>query len=246
MDLEDFQKTGREYMIKESRKEKTPTTWSHILANEKFGTVITNHMGGFTYAGNSRLNRITSWANTPNNDIPSEVIYLKDLDYGEIWTLNDNVMPDEEDYYITFGFGYAKTYHASFGMIQETEIFVPKEDNAKISILRLKNVMDQTRKLKLIYYLKPVLGEDETKTNGYLDLDFDQDNNMVFVKNRYGEHLSKMVYVASSEKITSYTGSDKSFIGNGNLSKPDGIYQTRLSMENAMRRGFLYCDRIGN
>ena len=54
-------------------------------------------------------------------------------------------------------FGYAKYYHASLGIIQEPEVFVPKEDSIKLNIIRLKNTTSEKRKLKLIYYIKPVL-----------------------------------------------------------------------------------------
>lgn len=165
MDLVDFQKIGREYIIKQNKETKLPVIWSNVIANENFGTVITSNMGGFTYGGNSRLNRITAWANTPANDIPSEIIYVKDLDFGNTWSLNSNIMPDDEDYYMIFGFGYAKMYHASLGLIQEADIFIPHDKNMKINIIRLKNTLSDSRKLKILYYLKPVLGEDETKTS---------------------------------------------------------------------------------
>lgn len=213
MDLVDLQKIGKEYWIKSNKKVKPPKVWSNILANENFGTVVTNNMGGFTYSKNSRLNRITAWANTPSFDIPSEIIYLRDLKYPKnIWTLNSNVTPDDKDYYMVYGFGYARGYHASLGLIQENEIFVPQNENIKINIVRLKNTMEEKRKLKLIYYIKPVLGEDETKTSGYIDLNFDKEKNVIFAKNIYGEGLSKKVYLSSSEKITSYTGNNLSFI----------------------------------
>lgn len=234
MDLADFQTIGKEYVIKTNKNERLPVPWSNVLANEKFGTVITNNMGGFTYSKNSRLNRLSSWANKPLEDMPSEIIYLKDLDYGNIWTLNSNVMEDNEDYYTYFGFGYVKNYHASLGIIQETETFVPKTEALKVNIIRLKNTLSEKRKLKAVYYIKPVLGEDETKTNGYIDLNFDEYKNVLFAKNIYGEGISKNVYVSSSERIISYTGNNLSFIGKGNLNNPDGIYKNELSMENSL------------
>lgn len=225
---------GKEYIVKLNKIEKLPTTWSNVLANEKFGTVVTNNLGGFTYSKNSRLNRITSWINMPCVDIPSEIVYLKDLDYGDVWTLNANVMPDDEDYYMFFGLGYVKEYHSSLGLIQETEVFVPKDDSMKINIISIRNTTDKKRRLKLIYYMKPVLGEDETKTNGYINLEFDKDRNVLFAKNIYGETLSKNVYVSCSENIKSYTGNNLSFVGNGNLNAPEGVYKTALSNENAL------------
>ena len=227
-----FSEDGREYIIKLNKKDNIPAPWSNVLANENFGTIVTSNMGGYTWKKNSRLNRITSWANTPTNDIPSEIIYLKDIDYAKTWSLNLSPMPDEEDYYVYYGFGYAKYYHASLGIIQETEIFVPNKDSIKINIVRLKNTTSEKRKLKLVYYIKPVLGEDETKTDGYIDLKFEE--NILYAKNIYGEGLSKLVYVSSSEKIISYTGNNLSFVGNGDLSNPEELEKVELSKENSL------------
>lgn len=241
-----FSDDGKEYIIRQNKELKLPTTWSNVLANKNFGTIVTNNMGGFTYSKNSRLNRISGWANTPGNDIPSEIIYLRDLDKGNVWTLNANVIPDKEYYYMIYGFGYVKGFHASIGLIQETEIFVPVSDNVKINIIRLKNTLSEKRKIKLVYYIKPVLGEDETKTTGNINLEFDKDKNVLFAKNIYGETLSKNVFISCSEEIKSYTGNKLSFTGSGNLGNPDSIYQVNLSMENAIRSTILYCCRNGN
>lgn len=208
-----FSEDGKEYIMRLSKDLKLPATWSNVLANENFGTVITSNLGEFTYSKNSRLGRITAWEGDPTDHIPSEIIYIKDLDFGNSWTMNPNVMPDNEDYYLTYGFGYARAYHASLGLIQEMDIFVPRNDRAKVNIIRLKNTLSEKRKVKLIYYIKPVLGEEETKTSGYIDLKLDKDKNILHAKNLYGEGIIKNVYVASSEKITSYTGNKLEFVG---------------------------------
>lgn len=229
-----FSSDGKEYIIRQNRDVFPPVPWSNILANKKFGSVVTNNMGGFTYNENSRLNRITAWANNPGEDVPSEIIYLRDLDFGDAWTLNANVMPDSEDYYTIFGFGYAKSYHASLGIIQESETFVPNEDSIKINIIRLKNTLSEKRRLKLFYYVKPVLGEDETKTSGYIDLSFLPESNLVTCRNIYGEDLSKTVYISSSQRIKSFTGNNLSFMGMGDYKKPDSIFKTELDRGNSL------------
>ncbi len=152
-----FSEDGKEYIIKMNKEHIPPVPWSNVLANRNFGTVVTSNMGGYTWSKNSRLNRISSWANTPANDIPSEIIYLKDIDYQKSWSLNFLKIADDNDYYVYYGFGYAKFYHASLGIIQETEVFVPVEDNIKLNIIRLKNTTSEKRHLKLVYYIKPVL-----------------------------------------------------------------------------------------
>jgi len=128
-----------------------------ILANETFGTLVTQNLGGFSWSQNSRLNRLTAWANTPLLDIPSEIIYLKDTKTGESWSLSENINRKNQDYYITYGFGYVKEKTLSNNLLQELEIFVPRKDNVKVNILKMKNTLSSRRKIKLIYYLKPVL-----------------------------------------------------------------------------------------
>lgn len=107
-----FSKDGKEYHICVSKNERTPTVWSHVLANEKFGSILTESMGGYTYYKNSRLNRLTAWNNNGVTDVPSEVIYFLEEDSKAKWSLGLNPMPDDHKYYITYGFGYAKYTHA--------------------------------------------------------------------------------------------------------------------------------------
>ena len=133
---------------------------------------------------------------------------------------------------MTYGFGYTKFYHASYGIIQETEVFVPEEDKVKVNILRLKNVTAEKRNLKILYYIKPVIGEDETKTEGYIKLSLK--DNVLVAENIYGEGLIKKVYVTSSEEISSYTGNKKSFIGNKDLKNPLALDKEKLSFENGL------------
>ena len=227
-----FTEDGREYVIRINKSSNVPAPWSNVLANKNFGTVVTSNMGGFTWDKNSRLNRISAWINRPENDVPSEIIYLKDMDYGKSWSVNASPAPDGEDYYIIHGLGYSKYYHASLGLIQEAEVYVPVEDRIKVNILRLKNVMPEKRRLKLVYYVKPVLGEDETKTDGYIDLSFK--DNTICAKTIYGEGLSDIVYLTASEAISSYTGNKKEFVGSRDLSSPEGLDKVELSNENSL------------
>ena len=218
-----FSQDGKEYLIKVNKNENTPMPWSHIMANENFGTLVTDSMAGYTWYKNSRLNRITAWSNNPILDIPSEVIYLKDDETKKAWSFGLNPMPDNNDYYIKYGFGYAKYSHESLGIKQEAEIFVPKEDSAKIQIIKLKNETPRRRKLKLVYYIKPVIGEDELKTNGFINFEFDRNSNSIIAKNIVNSEFKNLVFVSSSEKIKSYTGLKKEFLGNGGLNNPSGL-----------------------
>ena len=63
-----------------------PAPWTNVLANPGFGCLVTEAGLGYTWAGNSQMNRLTPWSNDPVSDPPSEVIYLRDEETGEVWT----------------------------------------------------------------------------------------------------------------------------------------------------------------
>lgn len=230
-----FSEDGKEYLIKINKNRKLPTVWSHIMANKKFGTLVTENMGGYTWYKNSRLNRVTSWQNQANYDIPSEVIYIKDVESKKTWSLGLNPKPDEKDYNIIYGFGYTKYIHNSNGIEQELEVFVPKEDSIKVQILKLKNLTLNKKKIKLIYYAKLVLGEDELRANGNIDITYDKNNNIIYAQNLYNtEFKDDIIYVSNSEKIKSYTGNKDFFIGSGGLDNPEGLQKVNLNNENSL------------
>ena len=257
-----FSQDGTEYLIRVNKDEKLPTVWSNIMANEKFGTVVTEGLGGYTWYKNSRLNRLTAWNNNQVTDVPSEIIYLEDLESKKMWTVSVNPCPDNNDYYITYGFGYSKYMHTSNGIYQELNVFVPKgdglvlscpvsnqkggsvladqkystkEESVKVQIIHLENKLARKKELKLVYYIKPVLDEDEIKSNGYIELDYDANMNLITLENKTKELANRTImYIACSEKILSYTGSKKSFIGKGTIKNPEGIRKLELDKENSL------------
>ena len=132
--------------------------------------------------------RLTAWNNNQVTDVPSEIIYLEDLENKKVWSIGINPTPDNNDYYITYGFGYSKYMHTSSNIYQELTVFVPREESCKIQILHFENKLAKKKELKLVYYIKPVLDEDEIKSDGYLDLKYNESNNLITVKNELTEN----------------------------------------------------------
>ena len=217
-----FTEDGLEYKMKISNENKLPTAWSNILANPNFGTVVTQNLGGFTWSENSRLNRLSAWNNSSNIDIPSEIIYMKNKETGRVWSLSQNISHEPQEYHAKYGFGYVTIKTAKDQIIQKMETFVALEDKAKINILNLKNTSDKTKNLKLLYYIKPVLGEDEKQTNGYINVETKA--NCITAQNLYTDNFKGAItFVGSSEKIVSFTGSKEEFIGKRRYNKTRSI-----------------------
>ena len=230
-----FSSDGTEYLIRVNKDERLPTVWSNIMANDNFGTVVTEGLGGYTWYKNSRLNRITAWNNNQVTDVPSEVIYLEDMDSKKVWSVSVSPTPDNNDYYITYGFGYSKYGHTSNGVFQNLKIFIPQNENCKVQILHLENKMAKKKNLKIVYYIKPVLDEDEIKSNGYIELKCNSSTNVITLQNQSKEIKDRMItYITCSEKIASYTGSKMAFIGRGTIKNPEGIKKLELDRANTL------------
>ena len=234
-----FSSDGKEYIININKNKKLPVAWSNILANEKFGTLVTESMGGYSWYKNSRLNRITAWNNDPISDIPSEQIYIYDTENKKYWTASLGTIEDDNEYYIKFGLGYAKYMHYCNAVEQSVDIFVPKNDPTKINLITLKNLLPQKRKLKITFYLKLALDEDELKSCNYLNLEFDKSKNCVFAKNLINNQFVYETFISSSEKICSFTGCKKCFFGTGGILKPDWITTNDSEFENECNDGIV-------
>ena len=56
----------------------TPAPWVNVIANPRFGFLVSESGAGYTWAVNSRENRLTPWSNDPVSDPPGEALYLRD------------------------------------------------------------------------------------------------------------------------------------------------------------------------
>lgn len=228
-----FSIDGKEYHFFVNQENKLPSNWSNVLTNKMFGTITTENMQDITWNKNSRLNRITAWNNDTVLNIPSQIIYVRNEYNDKIWTLNSGVLPNKNYYYITYGFGYSKYKNVTDGILQETDIFVPNNSSCYINKIRFKNTSTENKKLKILVYLKTVLGEDENFTKG--NIYFERKNNIIYMKNLFGTaEFKKIAYVSSNSDIKSFTKNKNNFFGNGNLRLPDGLFLDNLDNKNGI------------
>ena len=202
-----FSNDGKEYKIKIKKNERTPMPWSHIMANDKFGTLITTNGGGYTWHGNSRENKLTAWSNDMIGDVASEIIYIKTKE--GVYTATPIAIGDRE-YAITYGFGYA-VYETEYEEIkQKLTTFIPKDGCEKINVLKLKNNSEELKEIKLYYYINPVLGVSREYTKKHI---FSKKNgNRIELYNKYRENYDEFVtYISTNEAINSYTTEKENF-----------------------------------
>ncbi|MEG1547208.1 MAG: glucoamylase family protein [Clostridia bacterium] len=146
-----------EYVIS-LRDDVTPLPWCNILANDQFGTLVTESGGGYTWKGNSRLNKLTMWHNDPVRDPKGEMVLLTDTDNGVSWTVTPGA-PRDAECTVTHGYGYTVYSSTSEELLCELTVFVDVQAAVKYSLLRMRNPMTRTRNINVLYCVDWVLGE---------------------------------------------------------------------------------------
>lgn len=226
-----FSKDGSEYVIQLDEDCVTPAPWSNVVANENFGFIVTESGSGYVWAENSREYKITPWSNDPVIDPPGEVIYLRDDEHGDIWSVTPQPVRGREPYTIRHGFGYSIFEHISHGIKQEMTVFVPSDERIKISRLKLKNLSGKTRKVSAVYYIRPVLGVSDQITASFITTEIDENSKVMLLKNTYSDDFpGRIVSVDCSMIDRSVTGDRVEFIGSSkSLKEPAALRREGLS-----------------
>jgi len=215
---------GKEYAIYLEKDQNTPAPWVNVLGNEKsFGTMVTESGSSYTWASNSRENRITPWFNDPTSDPSGELFYLYDRDSKEYWSPTPNSARDDYPYLIRHGQGYTTFEHNSFEIGQELTLFVSMKDEVKFMRLKLKNHSTSKRSLSVFYYLEWVLGFHRSKTGPHIVTE--KDEAIFLARNRFlPDFGNRISFACANRPVTSFTCDRGSFLGrNGNYKRPQGI-----------------------
>ena len=189
-----FSEDGNEYHIIVNKHKKTPVVWCNIMANDKFGTLTTEALGGYTWYYNCKTNRLTEFSNDALLDKPSELIILKEND--EYFSISPNILADEGNYHITYGFGYSCFNHIYKDIEEELTIFVPVNDSLKISRLSLKNTSLKKKKITIYYSADLILGERKDR---FVNFQFKENYNLLLIKNNINPNY--YAYITSNEPI---------------------------------------------
>lgn len=217
-----FRDGGREYVIKLSTGQYTPAPWVNVIANEGFGFLVTESGGGYTWAENSRENKLTPWYNDPVTDRQGEILYVRDMDAGDCWSLTPMPAGSGEQYTVRHGFGYSVFENTARGMQQSLTMFAALEERVRIYLIRMKNLSGPARRLSLTLFAIPVLGVDERHTAPFIVTDADEGGGVLFAENTYNDEFrGRVFFMGASEKKCTWTGDRTGFTGvNGSLAWP--------------------------
>ena len=226
-----FASDGRSYQIKTSSEHVTPAPWVNVLANPYFGTVVSESGSAYSWCENAHEFRLTPWSNDSVSDSSGEAFYLRDEDTGEFWSPTPLPVGAGSPYTTQHGFGYSKFFHENAEISTELASFVAIDAPVKMTVIKLRNHSQRSRRISITGYCEWVLGESRPKSLMHVSTELDSDTEAIFARNRYHpEFGARIAFFHSSEKVKTVTGDRTEFLGrNGHLSSPEALYRTNLS-----------------
>src|SRR6266496_3199931 len=232
-----FTEDGKEFVIYLGPSTHTPLPWINVMANPKFGTLISESGAEFVWGRNSQNDRLTPWFNDPICDPPGTAIYIRDEEIGVVWSPTPKPIREKDAYRARHGQGYTTFEHNSHAIEQWLLTFVPVNDASgqpvRLQRLRLRNDSSRRRKLTVTAYATLVLGPDPEETGMHIVTKWDLQSQSLFARNAYNpEFCDCLTFATSDPTPTSFTADRAGFIGrNHSLRDPAAMGHERLTGE---------------
>jgi cellobiose phosphorylase len=226
-----FTHDGREYVITLDPDQMTPAPWVNVIANQDFGTVISESGSAYTWAENAHEFRLTPWHNDPVTDTSGEAFFLRDEETGNFWSPTPLPARGTGPYVTRHGFGYSIFEHTEDGTFSELQVYVAIDSAVKFSILKVRNNSGRTRRLSATGYVEWVLGDTRPKSAMHVATESDPTTGALFARNAYNsEFPARTAFFDANQTTRTITGDRTEFLGrNGTLSNPAGMYKSRFS-----------------
>jgi cyclic beta-1,2-glucan synthetase len=223
-----FSADGREYVVVTQRGHLPPAPWVNVIANPRFGTVVSESGSAYTWCENAHELRLTPWHNDPVLDSGGEALFLRDEESGQVWS------PMAPPQRARHGFGYSVFDQERAGLHSEATVFVHTEDAVKFTRLVLRNGGTRPRLLSATVCVEWVLGDQREKTAPHITTELAADTGALLARNRYSNDFGDWVGFLDVDPIDrvggSVTGDRGEFIGrNGSLARPAALQRARLS-----------------
>jgi cyclic beta-1,2-glucan synthetase len=226
-----FSSNGEEYVITSSQTKNTPAPWVNVMANPRFGTVISENGQAYTWGENAHEFRLTPWSNDPVSDRSGEAFYLRDEETGHYWSPMPLPCRGRGIYVTRHGFGYSKFQHVEDGIDSEMCVFVAIDVPIKYSVLRVRNNSQKKRKLSATGYVEWVLGDQRPKSAMHVVTEIEPTTNTLCARNPYNTDFQQRTafFDLDSSKRT-ISGDRNEFIGrNRSLQNPAAMERKCLS-----------------
>ena len=148
-----FDDEAREYVI---TRPDTPRAWSNYLGSRRYGAIITNNAGGYSFTRSPASGRFLRHRyNAVPMDMPGRQFYLRDQASGDYWSAAWQPVGKPLDQFRTvtrFGPGYAVIESEYSEIITQATYFVPLDQDFEYWHLKVTNNSRKARKLSVFSF----------------------------------------------------------------------------------------------
>jgi cellobiose phosphorylase len=226
-----FTPDGREYVISTAHGQATPAPWVNVLANPRFGTLISESGPACTWSENAHEFRLTPWGNDPVSDSSGEAFYIRDEERGDFWSPTPLPSRGGMPYVSRHGFGYSVFEHTERGIRSELWVYVALNAPIKFTVLKVRNECGRSRRLSATGYVEWVLGDLRPKSAMHVVTEVDPKSGALFARNPYNtEFADRVAFFDVNDTNRTVSGDRTEFLGrNGTLRSPAAMTRSRLS-----------------
>ena len=146
-----FDDGNREYVI---TRQDTPAPWVNYLGSPKYGAIISNNAGGYSFAASGANGRILRYVFN-NFDQPGRYLYIRDDDSQDYWSASWMPVGKPPEQYKTecrHGMGYTRMKADYDRIHSEALYYVPLDAEYEVWALTVTNNDDRPRNLTLTGY----------------------------------------------------------------------------------------------
>lgn len=138
----------------------TPRPWVNVLSNDRYGLVVSQSGGGFSWFDNCQLYRVSRWEQDLVQDAMGRFVYVQDLDDpNDVWSTSYQPTRRHADRdRVTHGLGFTKFEREFLNLKVTQTLFVPDDADAEVWLVEVTNTADRARRLRLSSYQELHLG----------------------------------------------------------------------------------------
>jgi len=223
-----FTRDGSEYIIILRPGVSTPAPWCNVLANDSFGTVISERGAAYTWAANCHEFRLTPWHCDAVVDPHGEALYLRDEDSGAVWSPTPGPVRNRGTCVVRHGFGYSVFGGDEEGISSELHVWVDRDAPVKHWKLRLSNHSDRSRRLTVTCYVEWTLGE--LRERSAMHIITNHDDGVLTASNPLSDDFAgRTAFLVASRRPSSWTCDRCEFLGrHGSPAQPAALGATTL------------------
>ena len=219
-----FMTDSGDYVIRSGSGQTTPVPWCNVLANDRFGTIVSEAGLGFTWCLNSGEFRLTPWSNDPVTDVQGEAVYLRDEETGEVWTVTPLPAGAAEECRITHRAGETLWERASHGLSQQLSVSVAETAPVKLIRLKLTNAIAQPRRITATAYAEWQLGPTPSISKPHVRCGYHTPAQALVAQSGWvPDFADRIAFLTSSRPAHAKTCDREAFLGPGGTALPEGL-----------------------